>query len=343
SVRSDLELATWGFSRQYPRFLYPGSSERDPEKDAISGLSETLDGASPLSWQRTAGAIRKWAPDTVLIPAWTFAVAPALGWVARQLRSAGAAIVMVVHNAFDHEAAAWKDRLMMWQLGAADRFVTHNKALAKELSRRFPGTPVQVFPHPVFNDVPQATGALPRRADLELLFFGLVRPYKGLDVLVDAISQMPGDRIALTVAGEFWQGLEETQLQIAGLENPDCIELIPRYVSDAETAELFHRADALVLPYRSVTGSGVVSLALHYQRAVIASELPGFTELIRDGETGWLFPPGDATRLAKTIDGLDEVATKRAGEAAGALGKHLTWDRFARVALGEDVAAGVLA
>ena len=334
--RDGVTVKRWGFSRQYPGFLYPGQSERDPEQpQASETVQETLDGANPLSWSRTLRDVRAFAPDLVVMPAWTFAVAPALGWIAKGLSKAGVEVCLVVHNAFDHEVAGWKDRLTTWQLSAADRFVTHNQALADEISQRYPSKSVQVFPHPVFDDVPTAKGTLDKRGDLELLFFGLVRHYKGLDVLLDAVERLESARVMLTVAGEFWQGLEETKARLDQLGPQVSIDLIPRYVGDAEMAELFHRADAVVLPYHAVSGSGVVSIACHYRKAVIASDLPGFAEIIRHGETGWLFKTADAADLARTIDGLDRAQLLAAGEAAGRFGQSLTWDRFADVVLGQ--------
>lgn len=335
--RPGVDVQRWGFSRQYPGFLYPGQSERDPERTAGQRhVQETLDGANPWTWLKTARALLRWRPDVVVIPVWTFAVAPALGLVARHLARRGVKICMVVHNAFDHEAAGWKDRLSTWQLSAASRFVTHNQALADEITARFPDKPVQVFPHPIFDDVPAATGTLPRRRALELLFFGLVRPYKGLDVLLNALERVEKTDLALTIAGEFWQGLDETQARIAQLGARHEIELIPTYVSDQQTAELFHRADAIVLPYRSVSGSGVVSLACHYRRAVIASDLPGFAEIIEHGQTGWLCTTGDADDLAQTLAQLDAAKLRAAGEAAGRYGANLTWARFADVVIGAE-------
>ena len=335
-TREGFDVKRWGFSRQYPGILYPGLSERDPDQlKARDTVKETLDGANPLSWRRTLSEIRDFAPDLVVIPAWTFAVAPSLGWVARGMSKAGAEVCMVVHNAFDHEVSGWKDRLMGWQLSAADRFVTHNQALADETDKRYPTKTAQVFPHPIFDDVPAAIGTLEKRGKLELLFFGLVRPYKGLDVLLDAIERLDSDQVKLTVAGEFWQGLDETKARLEQLDASASVDLIPRYVGDAEMAELFHRADVVVLPYHAVSGSGVVSVAFQYRTAVIASDLPGFADIIHDGKTGWLFKTGDAADLARVIDGLERGQAYIVGEAAGRFGDTLTWDRFADVVLGE--------
>lgn len=330
-------VRVWGFHRQYPGFLYPGETERMagacPPADLT--VSEPLDGAYPLSWWRTAADILDWSPDLAVLPAWTFFLAPALGHVAGRLRTAGVPASMIVHNAFDHEEAAWKSQLSLWQLGKADRFVTHNDELAATLRARFPDTPVAVFPHPVFDDLPEPEGRLPRETELELLFFGLVRPYKGLDLALQAMGRL-GDRdVRLTVAGEFWGGLDETRALIDRLGIARRVDLRPGYASDQDAAELFARADVLVLPYRSATGSGVIPTACRYGRPVIASDLPGLAPAVIDGETGWLAPPGDADALAEILARLDRAATTRAGEAARRFGQNLSWDRFADKVLGE--------
>lgn len=335
--RDDLAVRVWSFSRQYPRFLYPGATERaeDGVPPGDLQIRFSIDGVNPLSWRRTVREIREWGPDLLVVPAWTFFLAPALGWIARQIRRGGVECCVVVHNAFDHEARAWKAKLNLWQLAQADRYVTHNDDLAAELGVNFPKAKIDVFPHPVFDDFPEPTGALPREAALELLFFGLVRPYKGLDLALDAVAKSGRADLRLTIAGEFWQGLDETRERINRLGLTDQVELIPRYVSDAETAELFDRADAVVLPYRLVTGSGVIPTAYRYGRAVIATDLPGLAAVVRHDETGWLTPPGDINALATTIRGLDRETTSRAGEAARVFGATLSWERFADLVLGK--------
>lgn len=336
-----VDLKIWSFSRQYPKRLYPGQSERAPDGQPPDGLDViwSLDGINPMSWRRTAQEICAWKPDLVVLPAWTFFLAPALGWVARRLRGVGIECCVIVHNAFDHDdhtGSGWKARLSLWQLAQADRFVTHNEAIAQTLSNHRPDVPIRVFPHPTFEDFPDPKSTLPREAKLELLFFGLVRPYKGLDLAIQAIARSARRDIRLTVAGEFWQGLAETRNDIARLGLGDQVELIPRHVSDAETAELFDRADVVLLPYRSVTASGVIPVAYRYGRAVVASDLPGFSSVVIDGETGWLIPPEDVDALSAQIDVLDRSETDLAGEKARKFSAELSWERFAKLLLGEE-------
>ena len=298
--RENLTVRIWSFNRQYPKILYPGATERSKEGMSPSDLPVrfSIDGVNPLSWNRTAKDIHNAKPDLLVVPAWTFFLAPALGWIANRIRRDGVECCMVVHNAFDHEVSAWKAKLSLWQLAQADRYVTHTDDLAADLRANFPDAKIDVFPHPIFDDFPEPTGTLQREASIELLFFGLVRPYKGLDLALEAIAKSGRTDLRLTIAGEFWQNFDETQELIDRLGLSDQVELIPRYVSDAEAAELFDRADVVLLPYRSVTGSGVIPTAYHYGRAVIASDIPGLAAVVLHNKTGWLTPLENVDALA---------------------------------------------
>jgi D-inositol-3-phosphate glycosyltransferase len=329
--RPGMEVAVHSFARQYPRRMFPGGDQVDPDLHAPSGVpvSCTIDTLNPASWVRTARQVRRFAPDLVIMPAWTFFVAPALGWIARNLRRHGIAVTMVAHNAFDHEEAAWKNRLMRLQLRQAGRLVVHNGSVADDLRRHDLHAPIAVCPHPLFDDYPEPRGALPRRAPLELLFFGIVRPYKGLDTVLRALAMAGRNDVRLTVAGEFWSGEAETHRQISDAKLDSIVDLIPRYVSDEEAAELFARADVVVAPYRTATGSGVLALAQRYARPVVASDIPPMREAIVHGTTGWLFPAGDSSALASLL--AREVSAGRIEsmkEPLRSLRSSLSWPRL---------------
>ncbi|WP_242648626.1 glycosyltransferase [Cognatishimia maritima] len=324
------EVRVWGFKRQYPGWLYPGGDERDASLSSPTfRYEETVDGVNPASWFHTAHAIQKFTPDILVSPAWTFTTAPALGYIAKKARQHGARSYVVVHNVADHEQASWKSMLSRCQLSNADKFITHSQALAKSLSELQPGTPSVFSPHPVFDTLPQPEGRLTREQNIELLFFGIIRPYKGLDLLLKAIAKSGRRDLRLTIAGQFWQNEKDTTELIDRLGISDLVELRSRFIDDREAAALFQRADAVVLPYRSVTGSGVVATAFHYGRAVIATRLPGFAEIVKDGETGWLFSPNSIDELADHIWGMTRAQTDPAGIAAKQFGQRFTWEKFA--------------
>jgi len=334
--REGVEVAVFSFTRQYPAILYPGESELDPHGETPDelGTAFCIDSINPFSWRATVKRLLSARPDLAVIPAWTFFLAPCLGWIASALRRGGVAVAMIVHNAEDHEAAWWKSALSRFQLRQADRLVTHNTTIAADLVRLVPDTPVIIRPHPVYDEYPEPQGDLPKRASLELLFFGLVRSYKGLDIALRALAAAKLADVRLSIVGEFWQGRAETEALVQELGLGGKVEIVPRYVSDEEAAEYFARCDAVIAPYRSATGSGVVALAQWYGRPVIASDVPGLSQAIVDGQTGWLFPMGDHSALARLLEAQVSRASAEAMRPALDGVKHeLSWARFADAVL----------
>ncbi|MCI4645267.1 MAG: glycosyltransferase [Hyphomonadaceae bacterium] len=333
-------VRTVSFARQYPGLLFPGEDDRDPDTfDAAPEDTEyALDSISPLNWRKLSAELKAWAPDIAIIPAWTFFTAPALTYLAQALRKQGARVISIVHNAADHEGAGWKRALLSRQIQASDSAITHNRALAQAISAFAPDLPVAISPHPLFA-YPEPIGSLARRARLELLMFGLIRPYKGADLLVEAMGRLAGQDMRLTIAGEVWGDKSMLEQQIAKSPARAQIELVARYLSDAEAAEYFARADSVVLPYRQVTGSGVVPVALHYGKPVIASDLAGFREIVTPGETGWLVPAEDSKALASCLEArLAAGDTGHLAHGIAAARAGLSWSHFVQTALDSETA-----
>lgn len=298
----NVRLAVESFKRLYPALLYPGESDRDPsgQRELPYPVNYDLDTVAPWTWRIVAARIAK-RSDVVVLPAWTFFVAPALGWLARDLRRKGLRVITLVHNVADHEASAWKSGLSSWQLAASQGFVTHSEALAAQLRAAGHTQPCAIQPHPPYIDAPEAIGSMPRERALELLCFGMMRHYKGVDIALRALLHSGLQDVRLTIAGEIWRDEGEIRTLARDPALRGKVELIDRYVSDAEAAELFHRCDAVLAPYRSVTGSGALAMAQRYRRPVIASDLPGLSSQIRHGHTGWLFPAGNELALTELL------------------------------------------
>jgi glycosyltransferase involved in cell wall biosynthesis len=257
-------------------------------------------------------SIKKSNVDTVIVPAWTFFVAPCLGWISRALKRSGIHVIAIVHNAFDHEAGNVKNALMKYQLLNSTSFVCHNQSLADDIKQVVEAPSISVSPHPIFDQYPQAKGELKRRANVELLFFGIIRDYKGLDILLEALTQMPADlNYHLSIVGECWGDINQYKKQAQEFGLSEKVEFVDRYVSDQEAAEYFHRADAVVLPYRSMTGTGVIPLAYHYKKPVIATHLPAFHEVIEQAKTGVI---ANGVSVSSVAESLIEFASKYKAE-----------------------------
>ena len=293
-------LQTVSFKRQYPAWLYKGKSDLEPGYEGYRepGISYTLDPLAPLTWLKTAKHLANHAVTKVIISWWTVFFAPCFWFIERFLEKNGIGTIFLCHNVTDHEPAPWKTFIAKSVLTGKNGFLVHSQ-MDKAFVRHFaPRARIAVHPHPVFNHFPPPRRSLPRRARLELLFFGLVRQYKGLDVLYDAMNLVEGEDVFLTVAGEWW--LHHNNLK-RNLKEAKNIELIDRYIPEQEVTEYFHRADVIILPYRSATGTGVIPLAYHYGKPVIASRVGGIPDVVRDGLSGRLVEPENPPALADAI------------------------------------------
>jgi len=299
-AKSDVDARFYSFSRQYPQWLYPGASDRDPTLTnfAEPGVRYTIDSINPLTWWRTAREIAEQRPVLVVFHWWTAFWAPCFMAMIKLLKRRGFRVAVIGHNLADHDASGLKAAISRRVLNMADAYLVHSSEHMDILKREQPGKPVVFHPIPVYGHYPAARRTLAKRGRLELLFFGFIRPYKGLDILLDAIRKLADKDVYLTVVGEHWG---DSKAIVEGNADSPNIELHLRYISDAEAAEYFDRADFVVLPYTAATPSAVASVAFHYNTPIIASRVKGLTDVVIEGETGILIPPGDPDALARTI------------------------------------------
>jgi len=333
ALEKEASVRTVSFKRLYPRWLYPGSSDmEESSKGAVEpGAHYLIDSLNPFTWIAAARFSIDFKPDAVIIPWWTIYWTFCFWYLARRLRRAKIPVIFLCHNVIEHESAGWKVFLSKLALRQTDRFLVHTTQDEKNLKDLLPAAQVRRHPHPLYLQFPKPARQLPRRAGLELLFFGFVRPYKGLDLLIDALHQarLPTD-FFLTIAGEFWQGRDELRQQIKEKSLQDRIEIIDRYLPDQEAADLFQRADLVVLPYRSATGSGVIPLAYYYNKPVLVTPVGGLPEAVIAGESGFIAERPTAESIARCLE--DNYAKLReSGVIESGINKvkeKLSWESF---------------
>ena len=315
ALRQRHEVFFASYSRQYLGWMYPGASDRDPSALAIHEEPDFLfDAVSPRAWRRLADDVAARSPDLVLLP-WTVAYwAPFFHIFLRRLAKAARRprTAFLCHNVVEHEDSAIKRSISRRVLGQADVFITHSRAdaaLLKDLLGLADEGRVLVSPHPEYRhlnvrpvDQAAARAKLGITAERVILFFGFVRNYKGIEVLADAMPLLLAElSVHLVVAGEFWDGARRFLWRLKKLGLEDAVTTVPRFVPNEEVPVFFIAADLVVLPYRSATQSGVVQMAYGFERPVVATNVGGLPEMIRDGETGILVPPGDPAALASAI------------------------------------------
>lgn len=335
SLASRCELHTVSFRRLYPGWLYPGASDREPGMEGAlePGVRYTLDALDPRSWSCAASEIADAGCDLAIINWWTLFWAPGFAWMARRLRKRGVPVAFLCHNLFDHDSGMLKRRISRVFLSQADAFLTHSNEHAARLHSLFPGKSVHMHPLPTDGTYPTPAHVLPRRGRLELLFFGFIRPYKGLEVLLDALALLADRDVYLTVGGEPWCAPEEIEQRVRASGAPN-VELHLQYVDAVAAADFFARADLVVLPYRAASGSAVAAMAFHYDKPVLATRVGGFPDAIDEGCTGFLVEPDSAKQLADRIRALDRASLTTLAANVRACKSRFTWSSLADTLIG---------
>jgi glycosyltransferase involved in cell wall biosynthesis len=333
------------FRRQYPAWLYPGKSDRDPSKSVIQLPAEyILDPFNPWSWYQASEAILREKPDLTVIQWWTTFWAPAYGTIVRQLRKQGNRTVSyLIHNTLPHEARSWDPMLAKFALQKAHVHIVQTESEKEKLISLLPDANIHLSKHPVYQPFSdQHITQADAREQLDLpeqipvfLFFGIVRAYKGLKYLLEAISQLglkAGDALFL-VAGEFWEDIQKYQLLVEQLGIGDLVRIDNRYIPNEEADLLFRASDALIAPYRRGTQSGVASLAIGYKLPlIITSQVYEGLDAAPETEIR-IVPPGDSAALAEAIQALLKDIPRLRPEKTSALND---WQR--PVALLEELA-----
>lgn len=263
------------FRRQYPQWLYPGKSDRDPSHAALTvPASYLLDPLYPWTWWRTAAKIRQEHPDLVLFQWWTTFWSLAFTCLAHRLRANGVQVGFLIHNVIPHEPRPWDRLLAKMALGQGDAFLVQSSSQRDLLEKLIPGARIDLAEHPVydlFSEQRMDRGEARQRLGVPeefplILFFGIVRPYKGLAVLVDAVGQLSaeGRPVGLYIAGEFWEDEQKYREQIQRLGLSDRVWIENRYIPNEELPVIFSAADVFAAPYTDATQSGAVKMAMGF-------------------------------------------------------------------------------
>ena len=321
------------FRRQYPQWLFPGKTDRDPSAKALPapGAVYILDLLNPFTWLEAARAIRAFRPQRVVLQWWQAVWAPAWLTIEAAQKLSRTPVTVICHNVLPHERRFWDRPLARAVLGLADRALAQSASERDDLRSLLPDKPVDVVPHPLYD---MLAGQSPDKADARrqlglepgcpvLLFFGFVREYKGLDYLLAALPAVLAEHAdaRLVVAGEFWNNRAAYEAQIKGLGVAGQVSLVDRYIPNEEVPVYFAAADLVTLPYASATQSGVLQMALGFDRPVIASRVGGLADVVEAGDDVTLVEPRDAAALARAINAFLAAPVSRGVAASRASGK----------------------
>lgn len=300
------EVKIYTFSVQYPSLLFPGKSQfvttPAPEDLHIERVMNTV---NPVNWVRLGLRLKRERPDMVLMKYWTPFMAPCFGTVARIARTNGVTkFICQVDNVEPHEHHIIDKPCNHYYLGAVDGFVYMSEQVGGEL-KAYTSVPMMFSPHPMFENFGKAVELGEACEKLKLdpaqkysLFFGLIRDYKGLDLLLEAWAKWKPAGRKLLVAGEFYASREKTYELIEKLGLQDDVVMHEGFVADEDVRYYFSVADSLLLPYRTATQSGVTQIAYNFSMPMLVTDVGGLPEIVPDGRVGVVCQP--------TVDGILE-------------------------------------
>lgn len=346
--RAEVRAVT--FTRQYPELLFPGKSQRDPDAEPPSFPVEALlDSIGPLSWRRAARHLEAFAPGLVILKWWLPFFAPAFTGAVASLRRRGTRVALVCDNLVPHERRVGDAFLTRHMLRHSDGYLVMSESVERDLDRLKPGAPRRRVPHPLYAQFDR--GRYTRESARKKLgvqgdvaaFFGYVRHYKGLDLLLRAWPRVRERRpVTLLVAGEFYEDKAPYRALVTAA-GAGAVRLMDHYLPDDEVEALFKAADVVVLPYRSATQSGVTHVAYALGVPVIITDVGGLGETVRGEETGLVVPPENPDALADAVVRFfSEDLGPRLRAGVEAVRRAHSWDVLADevVALGDQLSPG---
>ena len=315
-LRNKGEVKVISFSRLYPNLLFPGKSQvlEDGALKPPSNADFCLDTMNPLTWMRVAKKIARTRPDMLIVPLWvTYLVPPFLAIVSSLRRHSSAKVLFICHNVIPHDVSRAHLSLVKMLLKKGDFAIVHSDREMALVRSAVPTIRVMKHFHPTYEffasagkhklTLEEARDKLRISKDkLVMLFFGFVRRYKGLDLLIEAMPKVCKSVDAeLLIVGEFWDKRIEYERMIERASLQQNVRIIDRYVPDNEVALYFTAADIVILPYREATQSGVVQIAYAFHKPVITTDVGGLPEVVQDGRTGYVVPSEDPDAIADAV------------------------------------------
>ncbi|MCF7805765.1 MAG: glycosyltransferase [Candidatus Marinimicrobia bacterium] len=334
SLNEVLPTEIVNFTYLYPEILFPGKTQFAPNPQELSvPNTRKLSSANPLTWYSVSSYINERSPRAVIFQWWHPFFAPAYHFIARRVGSEHTSIIFLCHNVEPHESSFFDKQLLRYAYNPVKKFLVQSSLEMERLLEYKPNAETRVHTHPVYSFFPEpAPDMIPPveipETEITLLYFGLIRPYKGLHVLLEAMPKiLESLDTHLLVVGEFYEEKEGylQQIQELGLSND--VTVVDEYVPDAEVGWYFQNADIVVLPYLNATQSGIIPIAYHFNRPVIATEVGGLPDVVFEDETGYLVPPNDAVSLAGAVYKYSEQ--RNSIDFRGNIVKHLdmfSWD-----------------
>lgn len=312
------DTTIYTFSFQYPSFLFPGKTQFSTEKppDDLK-IKAVINSVNPLNWISVGNELKKAKPDVIVVRYWLPFMGPCLGTILRRVKkNKHTQIVCIADNVIPHEKRPGDEVFTKYFFKPVDRFITMSEKVLEDLKKFAPQKPARFISHPLYDNFGEKLTITSARQHLDIpnepvvfLFFGFIRKYKGLDLLLEAIKILMKKNIQkdfkVMIAGEFY----EDEKNYAELLNDPQIKshliLKTQFIADSEVKYYLSAADCVVQPYRNATQSGVTPLAYHFEVPMIVTNVGGLPSLVPDGKAGLIAepnPPSIAEKMQQLLN-----------------------------------------
>ncbi|MBC7883830.1 MAG: glycosyltransferase [Saprospiraceae bacterium] len=332
------ETLIYTFSLQYPSFLFPGKtqySESPPPVDL--NIKPLINSVNPINWWSVGNQIRKENPDIVLVRYWLPFMAPSLGTILRIVKkNKKTRLIGLIDNALPHEQRPGDHLLTGYFTKALHGFITMSNHVKNDL-RKFTTKPVHLVHHPLYDSFGSKTDKAISRKKLNLdqdayifLFFGFIRKYKGLDLLIEALDNLKTNiNVKILIAGEYYTGEDEIRRQIQMSVSKDKIIEHTHFIKDEDVGLYFSASDCVIQPYRNATQSGVTPLAYHFEIPLIVTNVGALPDLVPT-ELGYICEP-NALSISETMNKMLTFDTKKFDVAIKTEKKKLSWENLTSI------------
>ena len=304
-------VSIYTFSLQYPSFLFPGSSQYSTEAAPVGlDIKVIINSVNPLNWIKVGNIICKQRPDIIVVRYWLPFMGPCFGTILRNAKkNKHSKVVCIADNIIPHEKRVGDTAFTKYFIKPVDAFITMSEKVLNDLKLFNNSKPATYIPHPLYDNFGEKISKEEARKNLDIpndrpiiLFFGFIRKYKGLDLLLDAMAllrdRMPA--LKLLIAGEFYDDKKQYEEQIAELGLKESLILRTEFIPDSEIKNYFCAADLVVQPYRNATQSGVTPLAYHFEVPMIVTNVGGLAAMVPHNKAGLVAEP-NAHSIADNI------------------------------------------
>jgi D-inositol-3-phosphate glycosyltransferase len=333
----NIEIIT--FSLQYPRILFPGKTQYTdgPSPQGIK-ITRKLNSINPLNWIAVGLKIKREKPDILLVRFWLPFMAPCFGTIARIASSNGfTKVICIFDNVIPHEKRMGDKVLTKYFTKSIDSAIVMSQTVLDDLKIFNSKIPIKLSPHPLFDSYGSLISRKEALATLNLdsvnsylLFFGFIRAYKGLDLLIEAFSdeRLRRRNLKLIVAGEFYEDDSPYLALIKKYKLENDIILYDHFIKDDEVAIFFSAADLVVQPYKTATQSGVTQIAYYFEKPMLVTDVGGLSEIVADGKCGYVVKP-EPEKIADAI--FDYFGNDRSSEFTAGVKREkekFSWEKM---------------